>query len=87
MAEPEARGRFTSLPRRRAADAAARPSPRTVAQISARRSTAAAHGILGRVKTWFVEEGPWWLCSFVFHIVLVCSLALMGGKVDREGGR
>ena len=30
------------------------------------------------VKMWVQEEGPWWLCSFVFHMVLVCSLALIG---------
>jgi len=34
-----------------------------------------------RARAWVVEEGPWWLCSFVFHLVLVCSLALIGGKV------
>ena len=38
-------------------------------------------GVLQRAKDWFLEEGPWWLCSFVFHIILVCSLALVGGKV------
>ena len=38
-------------------------------------------GILRRAKTWILEEGPWWLCSFVFHLVLVCSLALIGGRV------
>jgi hypothetical protein len=27
---------------------------------------------------WIQEEGPWWLCSFVFHLVLICSLALIG---------
>ena len=35
----------------------------------------------GRIKNWITEEGPWWLCSFVFHLVLVCSLALISGKV------
>lgn len=34
-----------------------------------------------RARTWVFEEGPWWLCSFVFHLVLVCSLALIGGKI------
>ena len=43
------------------------------------------HGILGRTRAWFVEEGPWWLCSFVFHIILVCSLALLGGKAIEKG--
>ena len=38
-------------------------------------------GILWRIKAWTLQEGPWWLCSFVFHLVLVCSLALMSGKV------
>ncbi len=34
-----------------------------------------------RIKYWVQEEGPWWLCSFVFHMVLVCSLALISTKV------
>lgn len=38
-------------------------------------------GFLGRAKAWVQEEGPWWLCSFVFHLVLVCSLALVSGKI------
>lgn len=38
-------------------------------------------GFLERVKLWFFDDGPWWLCSFVFHLVLVCLLALVGGKV------
>ena len=38
-------------------------------------------GVVGRIKNWIPEEGPWWLCSFVFHLVLVCSLALISGKV------
>ena len=38
-------------------------------------------GVVWRIRTWGLEEGPWWLCSFVFHLVLVCSLALLGGKV------
>lgn len=38
-------------------------------------------GVAGRAKNWIQEEGPWWLCSFVFHLVLVCSLALVSGKV------
>jgi hypothetical protein len=41
-------------------------------------------GLLGRIRTWFVEEGPWWLCSFVFHIILVCTLALLGGRAIEE---
>lgn len=38
-------------------------------------------GFFERFRPWFSEEGPWWLCSFVFHLVLICSLALIGGKV------
>ena len=38
-------------------------------------------GVGGRIQSWIAEEGPWWLCSFVFHLVLVCSLALVSGKV------
>ena len=30
------------------------------------------------MQIWIQEEGPWWLCSFVFHMVLICSLALIG---------
>ncbi len=40
----------------------------------------AGMGFFERTRTWFFEEGPWWLCSFVFHLVLICSLALIGGK-------
>jgi hypothetical protein len=36
--------------------------------------------IAALVKIWVEEEGPWWLCSFVFHMVLVCSLALFGSS-------
>lgn len=39
------------------------------------------HDFLARAKAWGLQEGPWWLCSFVFHLVLVCSVALIGGKV------
>ena len=31
-----------------------------------------------RVPGWFVENGLWWLCSFLFHLLLVGSLALLG---------
>ena len=44
----------------------------------------APEGFWERSKAWFFEEGPWWLCSFVFHLVLVCSLALIGGKVVQQ---
>ncbi|MBU4399676.1 MAG: hypothetical protein KKE86_10125, partial [Planctomycetes bacterium] len=40
----------------------------------------AGMGFFEQARTWFFEEGPWWLCSFVFHLVLICSLALIGGK-------
>ncbi len=44
-------------------------------------------GILGRAKDWVVDDGPWWLCSFVFHAVLVCSLALIGGRaIEKVAG-
>jgi hypothetical protein len=31
-----------------------------------------------RAAQWFVENGLWWLCSFVFHLLLIVSLALLG---------
>jgi hypothetical protein len=34
--------------------------------------------IFAHIAFWVQEEGPWWLCSFVFHLVLICSLALIG---------
>lgn len=37
--------------------------------------------IVARAKHWFSEDGPWLLCSFIFHMVLVCSVLLIGGKV------
>lgn len=36
--------------------------------------------LIERTRHWFSEEGPWWLCSFVFHMVLICSLLFIGGK-------
>jgi hypothetical protein len=41
-------------------------------------------GSFARMKGWMTEEGPWWLCSFVFHLVLVCSLALVSGKITEK---
>ncbi|MBN1394918.1 MAG: terpene cyclase/mutase family protein [Pirellulales bacterium] len=41
---------------------------------------AAGMGLFEKAKLWFSEEGPWWMCSFVFHLVLICSLALIAGK-------
>ncbi len=38
-------------------------------------------GITGHVGSWFREDGPWWFCSFLFHLTLVCVLALMGPAV------
>jgi hypothetical protein len=40
----------------------------------------AGNGIAAYVAFWIQEEGPWWLCSFVFHLVLICSLALIGAS-------
>ncbi|MEN6449616.1 MAG: prenyltransferase/squalene oxidase repeat-containing protein [Thermoguttaceae bacterium] len=37
-----------------------------------------------RARIWLVEEGPWWLCSFVFHLVIVCSLAVIGGRTVQK---
>jgi hypothetical protein len=42
---------------------------------------ATSDGFVARATVWIQEEGPWWLCSFVFHLVLVCSLALISGKI------
>jgi hypothetical protein len=36
-------------------------------------------GIAGRSIAWIRDDGPWWLCSFVFHVILIFSLALLGG--------
>jgi hypothetical protein len=36
--------------------------------------------VVDRTRHWLTEDGPWWLCSFVFHLILICSLALIGGK-------
>jgi hypothetical protein len=36
------------------------------------------------IRSWLFEEGPWWLCSFVFHVVLVFSLALLSGRVVQK---
>jgi hypothetical protein len=31
-----------------------------------------------RLAGWLVENGPWWLCSFVFHLLLIIALGLLG---------
>ncbi len=41
-------------------------------------------GPIERARVWLFEEGPWWLCSFVFHLVLVCSLALVVTKTAEK---
>jgi len=30
---------------------------------------------------WFFSEGPWWLSSFIFHVILIGGVALLGGRV------
>jgi hypothetical protein len=37
--------------------------------------------LIERIRGWFFEDGPWWMCSFVFHLLLICSLALLGTQV------
>jgi hypothetical protein len=37
-------------------------------------------GFFPQVKNWLLDEGPWWSCSFIFHFVLLCALALLGGQ-------
>jgi len=34
-----------------------------------------------RAKEWLRTESPWWLCSFTFHVILVCSLATVSTQV------
>jgi len=36
---------------------------------------------LERIREWFLDEGAWWLSSCVFHMLLICILALIGSKV------
>jgi hypothetical protein len=40
--------------------------------------------MLDRLRNWLREEFPWWLCSFAFHLVLVCSLAMVGTKAIKQ---
>ncbi|MGA7701256.1 MAG: hypothetical protein WCB27_16740, partial [Thermoguttaceae bacterium] len=74
--EPKSGGMPPALPPTLPAAAAAESSPDSAPEPH--------RGLLGRIRTWFVEEGPWWLCSFVFHIILVCTLALLGGRAIEE---
>ena len=39
---------------------------------------------LDRAKDWLRTESPWWLCSFTFHILLVCSLAMISTQVIQK---
>jgi hypothetical protein len=58
------------------------PEPVLVQESSPELAVEHEHrGFFERTRAWFREDGPWWLCSFVFHLILVCSLALLGGKV------
>jgi hypothetical protein len=58
-----------------------KPKPPQAASPAAPADTAPARaGLAALIGNWAEEEGPWWLCSFVFHLVLVCSLALVGTK-------
>jgi hypothetical protein len=89
MAEEEARGGPTGEPKSGGMPPALPPTlPAVAAAESSPDSAPEPHrGLLGRIRTWFVEEGPWWLCSFVFHIILVCSLALLGGRaIEKVAG-
>ena len=77
--EPKSGGMPPALPPTLPAAAAAESSPDSAPEPH--------RGLLGRIRTWFVEEGPWWLCSFVFHIILVCTLALLGGRaIEKVAG-
>jgi len=37
-----------------------------------------------RAKEWLRTESPWWLCSFTFHMILVCSLAMISTQVIQK---
>ncbi len=37
-----------------------------------------------RAKEWLRTESPWWLCSFTFHVILVCSLATVSTQVIQQ---
>jgi hypothetical protein len=34
-----------------------------------------------RLREWFAAEGAWWAASFVFHMILMCTLMLIGTKI------
>lgn len=37
-----------------------------------------------RARDWFVSEGAWWAASFVFHMLLICTLMLF--SAGQKGG-
>jgi hypothetical protein len=39
------------------------------------------NALVARIVGWVEGDGLWWFSSFVFHMVLVCSLAFTGSKV------
>jgi hypothetical protein len=39
-------------------------------------------GVGSRFQQWFAAEGAWWAASFVFHMVLICTLMLIGVKTE-----
>ncbi len=40
--------------------------------------------VMERAKEWLRTESPWWLCSFTFHMILVCSLATVSTRVIKK---
>ncbi len=40
-------------------------------------------GLLAAARNWLRLEGAWWASSFVFHMLLMCVLMLVGTKVTR----
>ncbi len=60
-----------------ASEAAGKPTARQTPPRADRPPIFARLGILRRVRAYFVDQGPWLLCSIVFHALLCCSIPLV----------
>lgn len=43
-----------------------------------------SESLVDRARQWVVDEGPWWGCSFVIHLLFLCAIAAMGYREISE---
>jgi hypothetical protein len=55
-----------------------------MATVDVGEGEAFAAPLIERIREWFFNDGAWWLSSCVFHMLLICILALIGSRVATE---